>query len=273
VGTAAGTRLLVVLPLAVVSLVHGGRTDARFLLLAGRDPRRVFAAEYALIAVLPVLALLATGQPVAAGGAAGGSLLFAFLPTGGVTRFLRGQGERAPAPLPIAPRAFEWISGVRGEWGGLLLIELGAALASKYPAGPLAAIVALAGWAVLPHLNGEPLLMAEGFGGPPGRFLREKVTRSLALFAAVCAPPAVLYLARHPALWHLMAAALALAALVHAGCVFARYALYRPGRRAAVAVAFTALVLTGAAVVLPVGIFLVWRLRRAALRNLHAWLG
>jgi hypothetical protein len=36
-----------------------------------------------------------------------------------------------------------------------------------------------------------------------------------------------------------------------------------------VAGAFTALVLVGAAVVLPVGLFLVWRLRRAALLNLR----
>ena len=60
------------------------------------------------------------------------------------------------------------------------------------------------------------------------------------------------------------------AALVHAGSVFAKYALYRDGRRAAVAGTFTAIVLMGAAAVVPVGIFLVWRLRRAALRNLHA---
>lgn len=271
-GTEGGARIVVALLLAVVSLVHGGRTDAKFLLLAGRDPRRVFAAEYAALALPAVLVLLATGWPAAAALAGGGSLLFAALPAGGAMRLLRRRSGRALLRLPLPPRAFEWISGVRRYGGGLLLIEAVAVLGSGYPTVPLAAIASLTVWAALTQLDGEPLVLVEALGGTPERFLREKVMRSLSLFAAVCAPPAAVFLLRHAALYPFLGIVLALTALAHAGSVFAKYALYRDGRRAAVAGTFTALVLVGAAAMVPVGIFLVWRLRQAALRNLHAWL-
>jgi hypothetical protein len=271
-GTESGARTLVAFPLAIVSLVHGGRTDARFLVLAGRDPRRVFAVEYALLAAPAVVLLLAAGWPLAALAAAAGSVAFAIIPAGGIVLLARRRGNRPPMRLPLPPRGFEWISGVRRHWDGLLLIELGAAVFSFDPAGPLGAIVALAGWAALLQLDGEPRAMLEALGGSAGRILREKVLRSLGLFLLVCAPPALLFLLRHAALWPLLVVVLAWALGVHAGCVFAKYALYRDGRRQGIAGPLTAVALMGAVAIVPVGLFLVWRLRRAALRNLHAQL-
>lgn len=273
IGGGAKCGNLLSVPLLVIGLIHTGRSDTRFLHLAGRKPHRCFAAEY-LILSIPVAVLL-IGQgcawkwPLAAVIA---PLLIAILPAGSLLRILGRKPDRAPRRLPIPARSFEWITGMRLHGGALVLLYIIAGVFSSHP-GVLLASLALLTWTVsLFHVFSEPRPLVEAFGKAPAAFLREKMQRSLMLFWVVSAPVGVLFVARHADLWLVLATVLFGTSLVHAGSVLARYATYREGAQARVMGPLSIFALTAAVLVLPVGLFLLYRFWRLALRNMENYL-
>lgn len=273
IGAERGCRAVAGALLAVLALVHGARGDERFLALAGHRPRRVYAVEYAALALPVVVILVAAGcawrWPVAAAAA---PLLAAALPAGGVERLIRRTRQGNVRRLRLPARSYEWAAGLRLHGTTLVLIHAAAAMLARYPGVLLACILALSWCASAFHAWGEPWIMLEVYGKRPQRFLAEKAGRSLVLFLLLCIPVSGLFLALHAALWPALAVVVAYATLVHLGSVLARYAMYRPGRQLGVAGALSILALTGALAVPPVGFFLLYRFRAIALRNLEVYL-
>jgi hypothetical protein len=271
-GSAQGSRAILATQIALLTLVHTGRQDARFLRLAGRSPQRTYVLEYATLslpfwlggAIAPVPALLAAS--------AGAPLLFAWLPAGGAERLLTWSRNRPVQRLPFPARAFEWTSGVRRYGGGIAVVYLAVVGFSGYPAVVLGGVVLL-GWCVsLFYLDGEGHELLEAFRRRPAELLRFKVTQGLALYAALCLPLVVLFIARHPALAGVLALVLAGSAAIVAGAVLTKYAVYREGGRAAVVGPLAVLVLTASLALPPVAAFLLFRFWRIGVDNLGVYL-
>jgi hypothetical protein len=271
-GSVQGSRAVLAAQIALLALVHTGRQDARLLRLAGRSPRRTCLLEYATLsipfwllgAVAPVPALLAAS--------AGAPLLFAWLPAGGAEQLLRWSRNRPVRRLPLPARAFEWTSGVRRYGGGVSVVYAAAAALSGYPAVVLGGIVLL-GWCVsLFYLDGEGHELLEAFRRGPAELLRFKVMQGLALFAALCLPLVALFVVRHPALTGMLALVLAGSAVIVAGAVLTKYAVYREGGRAVVVGPLAVLVLTVSLALPPVAAFLLFRFWRTGVVNLRAYL-
>lgn len=272
-GTERGCRAMVGAWVVVLVLVHGARGDEHLLALAGYRPRQVYAAEYSVL-VLPCVSLLAASgcewKWLAASVTA--PLLAILLPAGQVERLVRWTRRGTVSRLWIPARSYEWAAGVRLYGSTLLLVHIAAALLFRYPGVLLACLVALSWCASAFHARGEPWIMLEAYGKAPGRFLAEKVGRSVGLFLLLCLPISMLILALHAAAWPALAVVLPGTALVHAGSVLARYATYRPGRQSKVVCALSVLALTGAMAIPPVGLFLLYRFNAIALRNLEVYL-
>ncbi len=272
-GTGRGCRAALGVLAVILALVHGARGDERFLALAGHRPRLVYLLEYVAIAIPFAAVLLASGcggrWPAAAAAA---PLLAAALPAGGVERLVRRARAGAVSRLPVPARAYEWAAGLRTHGSVLVLVHAAAAVLWRYPGALLACILALS-WCVSAfHARGEPWILLEAYGKDSRGFLAEKVGRSVGMFLLLCIPISLLFIALHAALWPALVVAVAGAALVHGGSVLARYATYRPGRRAGVVGALSVLALTGGMAVPPVGLFLLYRFRAVALRNLEGYL-
>lgn len=271
-GSAQGSRVIVAAQIALLALLHSGRQDARFLSLAGRSAQHTYLLEYATLS-LPFW-LLGAIAPVPAdlAASAGAPLLFAWLPAGGAERLLTWSRKRSVQRLPLPARAFEWTSGVRRYGGGIALVYLAAAALSGYPAVALGGIVLL-GWCVsLFYLDGEGHELLDAFRMKPAQLLRFKVTQGVALYAALCIPLAVLFTARHPALAGMLALVLAGSAVVVAGAVLTKYAVYREGGQAAVVGPLAVLVLTASLALPPLAAFLLFRFWRMGVDNLGVYL-
>lgn len=70
----------------------------------------------------------------------------------------------------------------------------------------------------------------------PERFLRHKITRSAGLLGAFAAPVVALFWVRHPPLWYVPLVILALSSVLLAGSILIKYAGYREGHRASIAI-------------------------------------
>lgn len=265
-GTPEGGQTLLGIQAALLGFVHGGRRDSRFLVLAGRSPGRTYVVEYLFLSA-PFLLLL-TLHPLFLFPAVALPLLLPWLPAGLLERSLALARNRSAWRLPLPARSFEWISGLRRHGGALVLLYAAALTLSEYPGVVLAVLVLLAWCVSLFHFDGEPWIVVEAFAPTPRRFLLEKLRRSVSLHLLLSAPLAGLFLARHPSLWEILVLVLAVGTGVHAGSVLTKYALYREGRTLGIAGYVTLLVLGGALLVPPAGLFLLYRLWRMAQRNL-----
>jgi hypothetical protein len=271
-GSAQGSRAILAAQIVLLTLVHTGRQDARFLWLAGRSPHRTYLLEYAALSlpfwllglIAPVPSLLATS--------AGAPLLFGWLPAGGAERLLTWSRNRPVQRLPFPAGAFEWTSGVRRYGGGIVVIYPAAAALSGYPAVVLGGIVLLAWCVSLFYLDGEGHELLEAFRRRPAELLRFKVMQGLALYATLCLPLVGLFVMRHPALTGMLALVLAGSAAIVAGAVLTKYAVYREGGRAAVVGPLAVLVLTASLALPPVAAFLLFRFWRIGVVNLGAYL-
>lgn len=108
VADAEGRWAVAVSVIAFLLIVHTGRRDERFLRLAGVPHRRLFCAEYLLLA-LPFTILLAfSSGPAVAGVGIAGAMLLPWLPAGLLPRFLNQQAQRrTPFALPLPATCFE----------------------------------------------------------------------------------------------------------------------------------------------------------------------
>lgn len=254
---------------ALVWLAHGTRTDERFLRTAGAPHRRIYAAEYTAASLPASFLLLASAFPWTAA-APFVAVLAALFPAGTLRALQarRSVAVRVPGPAD----AFEWKAGLRGAAPGVLVVyALGGGLA-RFPAVPLVAIVVLAWIAAAMYQDGEGWPMLEALGRAPARFLRRKLAHALGHWMLLAAPPSILFLVLHTALWLALAAVLAGCAGIVAGAVLLKYALYHEGRPPGAAGLLGLVAITASLAVPPVALFLLHRLWRMAVRNLDPYL-
>lgn len=272
VRTGEGARELVAAAVGLLVLFHLSRRDARFLMLAGHAPRRVFAAEY-MILLLPVGGLLALGaQPWLTPVALFAGALVTLIPSGRLAFGRARAADRRPRFTPAPVSAFEWVAGLRRTILPLVLLYMLAIPFSAAPAGPVALLI-LVTWMVCEfYTESEGWQLVQVFGLAPGAFLRAKIGRALGLWAILTVPLIALFLARHPALWPVLVVALTGSAAVLAGSVLAKYAAYRAGRSWGAFGSLVPIVLTGTLLIPPIAAFLLFRLWRLATRNLAPYL-
>ncbi len=254
---------------ALVARAHATRADERFLRTAGAPHRRLYAVEYAAASLPASLLLLASAFPWTAA-APFAAVLAALLPAGTA----RG-GERPGRAVPRVPGpadAFEWKAGLRGSAGGVLLVYAAAGVLARYPAAPMLGIAVLGWIAAMTYQDGEGWPMLEALGRAPAPFLRRKVAHALGHWMLLAAPLSILLVTLHPALWAVLAAVLAGCAVVVAGAVLLKYALYHEGRPPSIMGVLAVIGLAASVLVLPVALFLLHRLWRMAVRNLDPYL-
>lgn len=270
--TGVGARKMAAAGVALVALLHLSRRDARFLTLAGQAPRHLFAVEY-LILLIPVAGLLVLGaEPWLAPLALSAGPLITLAPAGRLSSaWVRGAGRR-PLPTPVPATDFEWVSGIRRSILPFAVLYLLAIPSSAIPAGPIVLLLIVTWLACGYYTEGEGWQLIQVFGLGPGAFLRAKVGRAIGMWALVVAPLAILFLARHPALWPALAVALTGSAAVLAGSVLAKYSIYQEGRSLGAFGSLVPIVLTGALLIPPIAIYLFLRLWRLAARNLDHYL-
>ncbi|MBT9394693.1 hypothetical protein KLP40_16090 [Hymenobacter sp. NST-14] len=222
----AATRpaLVWVVPGAVALLLlsrHRRRPDLLFLHLTTPEFRGWLAAEYALLALLPALVVLALGRLAPA--------LLTVLLAAAVALL-----PRAPAPASQLRRnglfrsvAFEWVSAGQRPWLGLAWLGLlGVAAATRQ--GSTGPAVAVVGWLLLTletYGPAEPWSWLLPVLRSPGSWLRGRVGWALLYFGLTVAPLAAV-LALGPAEAGGTAALLLWSALVLTMLVLAKYAFY-----------------------------------------------
>jgi hypothetical protein len=268
----AGARDLATAAIGVCLLLHLSRRDARFLALAGRVPRGVFAIEY-LILLLPAAAVLALGAtPVLGMAVLLAGLVVAMLPSGQASRVWARWATHRPMPRLAPVSAFEWVSGLRRWLLPLGVLYLLAVPVSAVPAGPTALLLVSA-WGICgfyTEWEGWPLV--QGFGLGPGAFIRAKITRAVGLWVILSVPMVAVFLARHPTLWPVLLVSVIACGLVIAASVIAKYAAYREGRAMGAFGSLVPLLFTAMLLIPPVAAFLLLRLWRLATRNLDPYL-
>ena len=270
--TSRGPVVLAAVCAGLQWLVHVGRDDERFLRLAGVDPRRVYAVEYLALALPFSLVLLGDPRPWVPLAGPAVALFLPWLPSGTLRPEAR-RSERRPLRVPVSPAAFEWIPGLRDNGVAVVALYALSLLLWRIPAAPLVALVLLTWLVSVPwFMEAESWTMVEVFALPPRRFLRDKLRRSLPLFWAACAPLALLVLAREPRAWPAVTLLLLACSILHAGAVLFKYATYHEGRSAPLAGLLTLLVLAAMLAIPPVGLYLLYRLWRQAVRNLEPYL-
>ena len=257
------------LSVAMVWLAHGTRADERFLRTAGAPHRRLFAVEYAAASLPASLLLLASGFPSTAA-LPFAATLAALFPAGTLrgARSRKSGGMRIPGPAD----AFEWKAGLRSAAPGVLVVYALAGLLARLPAAPLLGIVGLALVAAGMYQDGEGWPMLEALHRAPAPFLRRKIAHALGHWALLAAPPAVLFIVLHTALWPALAVVLAGCVVLVAGAVLLKYALWHEGRLPTVAGMLGVLAIAASVAVPPVALFLLHRLWRMAVRNLDPYL-
>lgn len=268
--TSVGRCLAVAgLSAALVWLAHGTRTDERFLRTAGAPHRRIYAVEYAAASLPASILLLVSPFPWTAA-APFVAVLAALLPAGTLRarQVRRSAAVRVPGPAD----AFEWKAGLRGSAPGVLMVYVMAGVLARYPAAALLGIVVLAWIAAAMYQEGEGWPMLEALGRAPARFLRRKIAHALGYWTMLAAPLCILVLILHAALWPVLAAVLAGCAVIVAGAVLLKYALYHEGRPPSVAGLLGLVAVTASVAVPPVALFLLHRLWRMAVRNLDPYL-
>jgi hypothetical protein len=253
------------LSVALVCLAHGTRADERFLRTAGAPYRRLFAVEYAAASVPASLLLLASAFPwIAALPFA--AVLAALFPSGKLrgARFARSAVVRVPGPAD----AFEWKAGLRSAAPGIVVVYALAGLLARLPAAPLLALPVLALMAAGMYQDGEGWPMLEALDRSPARFLRRKIAHALGHGGVLAAPPSVLFLSLHPALWPVLGMVLAACAVIVTGAVLLKYALWHEGRLPTIAGMLGVLAIAVSVAVPPVALFLLHRFWRMAVHNL-----
>ena len=261
------------LNIVLLLAVHHARQDERFLRIAGVPHRRLFCAEYLLLSLPFAIPLALSSRPEFAGIGISGALLFPLLPTSLVplARFQQLQ-RRTPFPLPLPVTAFEWIAGVRRIAVGVLLLYVVAVLFSGFPIVLGATLLLLALAPPMFYHDAEESTLVEVFALSPEHFLRQKVGRSVALLWALSAPVVTLFLLRHPTLWYVPLLILPICSVLLTGSILIKYAVYREGRRASVAVTLGVSLLAGTLVIPPVAALLLYRLWKQSVRNLGPYL-
>ncbi len=257
------------LSVALVCLAHGTRADERFLRTAGAPYRRLFAVEYAAASVPASLLLLASAFPwIAALPFA--AVLAPLFPSGTLrgARSARSAAVRVPGPAD----AFEWKAGLRSAVPSLVVVYPLAGLLARFPAAPLLGLVVLSLMAAGMYQDGEGWPMLEALDRSPARFLRRKIAHALGHWGVLAAPPSILFVILHPALWPVLAAALAGCAVIVTGAVLLKYALWQEGRLPTIAGMLGVLAIAASVAVPPVALFLLHRFWRMAVRNLDPYL-
>ena len=272
-GDAMGRRFVAACGVVVLLSVHAARRDERFLRIAGVAHRRLFAAEYLLLCLpFSVPLLFSAGPQLAAVGPAS-ALLLSLLPAGLVPAFAAQRAQlRSPIPLPLPATAFEWLGGLRRSAPALSILYLVAALLSHQLTVLVAVLVLVVLTPATFYQDGEGSTLVEVFALSPAAFLRHKIARSVVLLWVLAAPMAALFALRHPALWYIPLAILVLGSIVLAGAILVKYALYREGQRAGIAVPLAVGAVTASLVLPPVAALLLHRLWKQSVRNLEPYL-
>lgn len=165
--------------------MHRPRADLRFLSMAAPGFRRWLAAEYALLALPVALVLLAFGAWGAALLTLALAPLVAWAPP---AREARSTRQR-PRSL-FRSEAFEWVSGMRASWGGLVWLGL-LALAAWQHRSPLGPVLALGAWLLVVlacYGVPEPLSMLALAARSADGFLRRRLLLGLGHGALTAAP-------------------------------------------------------------------------------------
>ena len=257
------------LSVALVWLAHGTRADERFLRTAGAPHRGLFAVEYAAASLPASILLLASAFPWTAA-VPFAAVAAALFPSG----TLRGarSGRRSAPRVPGPADAFEWKAGLRSAAPGIVAVYALATLLARFPAAPLLAMAVLALMAAGMYQDGEGWPMLEALDRSPARFLRRKIALALGHGGVLAAPPVILFIVLHTALWPVLAMVLAACAVIVAGAVLLKYALWHEGRLPTIAGMLGVLAIAASVAVPPLALFLLHRFWRIAVRNLDPYL-
>jgi hypothetical protein len=171
--------------LLLLASAHRQRADLPFLTMAAPDFRRWLAAEYALLALPVALVLLAIGAVGPAGLTLGLAPLAAWA---GTAR--PDHATRRRARSLFRSEAFEWVSGMRAAWGGLVWLALlaGAVWQHSSPLGPG---LALGAWLLVVlscYGTPEPPTMLVLGGLTAEAVLRRRLLLGLGYAALTAAP-------------------------------------------------------------------------------------
>jgi hypothetical protein len=272
-GDAKGRWFVAACSVAVLLSVHAARRDERFLRIAGVPHRRLFAAEYLLLCLPFSVPLLFSAGPQLAAVGPGSALLLSLLPAGLVPAFAAQRAQRrSPVPLPLPATAFEWLAGFRRSALALCILYLAAALLSQHLTVLVAVLVLVVLTPAAFYRDGEGITLVEVFALSPAAFLLHKIGRSVVLLWGLAAPVAALFALRHPVLWYIPLAVLVPGSVVLAGAILLKYALYREGARAGIAVQLALGAVTASLVLPPVAALLLHRLWKQSVRNLEPYL-
>ena len=270
---AMGRRFVAACSIALLLSVHAARRDERFLRIAGVAHRRLFAAEYLLLCLPFSVPLLFSEGPQLAAMGPGSALLLSLLPAGLVPAFAAQRAQRrSPLPLPLPATAFEWLAGLRRSALVLSILYLVAALLSHHLAVLVAVLLLVVLTPAAFYQDGEGSSLVEAFALSPAAFLRHKIGRSVLLLWGLAAPVAALFALRHPVLWYIPLAVLILSSIVLAGAILVKYALYREGQRAGIALPLAVGAVTASLVLPPLTALLLHRLWKQSIRNLEPYL-
>lgn len=256
-------------------LLHLARTDKKFLQILQITPQKVYALDYGLFLLPSFTFLLYIGAYwhfLACFALVVGFMFVPFtLPQYNQPLFLFTSRW-------IPAKAFEWKSGFRQYFSFVLVcLLLGIAL-SKYEVTIPLIIIFFTLLTTFFYLEFEPLEMLLVFGKTPPKLLVSKIQGQLFLFWAFISPLVLLFLVFHTKYWYLMPYFFLSSSLAQIFAILYKYAVYQPSTNSQLNVFIY--VLFGSAFLfivviplfVPVGIFILVRYYRKAVRNLAFWL-
>jgi hypothetical protein len=256
-------------------LLHLARTDKKFLQILQITPQKVYALDYGLFLLPSFTFLLYIGAYWHFLACLVLVLGFMFVP---FTLPQYNQPLFLFTSRWIPARAFEWKSGFRQYFSFVFVCLLLGFGLSKYEVTIPLVIIFFTLLTTCFYLEFEPLEMLLVFGKTPQKLLLSKIKGQLFLFWIFMLPLVLLFLVFHAKYWYLMPYFLLSSSLAQIFAILYKYAVYQPATNSQLNVFIY--VLFGSAFLfivviplfVPVGIFILVRYYRKAVKNLAFWL-
>lgn len=216
-----GSAVLVILPLSILYSYHSLRKDEKFVKMLDAKYRLFYFTEYLLISLFFIIVLLFSPYYYFT------LMLFtacAVIPFASTN--LKPGSFAFKTRLNVPPYAFEWVSGLR-RYGLFLGAVYLLALIFSYEIGAVPLALMLIAFTIPSfYVSGEPRVMVEVFGMPPGKFLRFKLFSALKLYLILSLPLLGAFMLFNYDRWYLAIGIYLITCVIITSSVLTKYAFY-----------------------------------------------
>ncbi len=257
-----------------LALIHFLRTDKKFIKIMQLSVYQIYGFEYSVF-LLPVWTyLLINKEFLYTAFSVGFAILLSSI------QLTINQQNRPLLFVSrwISPVAFEWKSGFRQHFPFVAILFLLGLSLSKYELVIPLVIVSFTILTACFYLESEPLEMLKVLEKLPKKFLIHKILWQLKLFWLFQLPLICLFLYFHYLYWYLIPYLFFTSSLAQIFAILYKYAVYQPHTQmqlnAFIYVVFSLafILVIATPFLVPVGIFVILRYYKKAIRNLEFYL-